>query len=680
MGTLVILLGVVAVIEAVFIICLIYKSLGDKNQMKKVISQADEIKKRRVDIDDLEISDTGTSHGAIGDAINVIKNNLQTFLEATKGNVVVLSDAIDVLSEGSEKNKDGSAQLSASLSEIVNKIQEQQDLVGSCLTLIEENTEQLTEIDSSAKNIGGILNESAESCKTGVVNLENYEDKMKFVSDNLEQSEVILREFSERLSEINSIGSFIVDMSESLQLLALNASIEVARVGEAGKGFAVVTREMSEMSEKTLEGIGSINEILANVSESSERVNQSIHECAKVFAESRREFDEVSASFRTIDRQSGEINEKMRDISSKIDTITDNSRATKEKAMQAFRASEEATSGTEEIASVSELTAETSSKISENVGSLDSMLKGIQNLLKQFTTSVVPVPSVPGKKVKIGVFCILDNDFWYSVRRGIVYARKELEDYNAEVRYVPFTDWEKAKKMPELVDEMIAEGFDGFIFPGFMDGAIDNIRKAHNSGKKVYCFNCDCAQAKDRDACFQPDVFDQGVIAARLLDKALNRSGKVIALVGDETVDVNKQRFAGFMKELSKYPGIKVAETIKIEDNEQDTYNKAVAALQRNPDATGMYITTGTPLAAARAIEDSGRKVSLVVFDHSDEIFKFIKKGIIAAAIGQDPFGQGHDPIVWMYNSIMSGQKIPSEIMKCRVNVVDGGNVNSMLN
>lgn len=679
MGTLVILLGVVAVIEAVFIIFLIYKSLGDKNQMKKVISQADELKKRRVDIDDLEISDTASSHGAIGDAINVIKNNLQTFLEATKGNVVVLSDAIDVLSEGSEKNKDGSQQLSASLSEIVNKIQEQQDLVGSCLTLIEENTEQLTDIDSSAKNIGGILNESAESCKTGVGNLENYENKMKFVSDNLEQSEVILREFSERLSEINSIGSFIVDMSESLQLLALNASIEVARVGEAGKGFAVVTREMSEMSEKTLEGIGSINEILANVSESSERVNQSIHECAKVFAESRREFDEVSASFRTIDRQSGEINEKMRDISSKIDTITDNSRATKEKAMQAFRASEEATSGTEEIASVSELTAETSSKISENVGSLDSMLKGIQNLLKQFTTSVVPVPSVPGKKVKIGVFCILDNDFWYSVRRGIVYARKELEDYNAEVRYVPFTDWEKAKKMPELVDEMIAEGFDGFIFPGFMDGAIDNIRKAHNSGKKVYCFNCDCAQTKDRDACFQPDVFDQGVIAARSLDKALNRSGKVIALVGDETVDVNKQRFAGFMKELSKYPGIKVAETIKIEDSEQDTYNKAVAALQRNPDATGMYITTGTPLAAARAIEDSGRKVSLVVFDHSDEIFKFIKKGIIAAAIGQDPFGQGHDPIVWMYNSIMSGQN-PSEIMKCRVNVVDGGNVNSMLN
>ena len=92
-----------------------------------------------------------------------------------------------------------------------------------------------------------------------------------------------------------------------------------------------------------------------------------------------------------------------------------------------------------------------------------------------------------------------------------------------------------------------------------------------------------------------------------------------------------------------------------------------------------MYITTGHPLAAARAIEESGRKVSLVVFDHSNDIFAYIKKGIIAAAIGQDPFGQGHDPIVWMYNSIVTKKKLPSEIMKCRINVVDKSNVDSMI-
>ena len=92
-----------------------------------------------------------------------------------------------------------------------------------------------------------------------------------------------------------------------------------------------------------------------------------------------------------------------------------------------------------------------------------------------------------------------------------------------------------------------------------------------------------------------------------------------------------------------------------------------------------MYITNGTPLPVARAIEESGRKIKLVMFDHSQKIFEYIKKGIIVAAIGQDPFGQGHDPIIWMYNSIVTGEQLPNEIMKCRSNVVDHNNVDSLI-
>ena len=673
-----IFLGILAVLEAVLIAFLIIRIISEKKQTALVLSHAEEIKRRKIDIEDMELSSSDKAQSDMADAINVIKNNLQTFLEATKGNVVVLSDAIEDLSKGSVQNREGSQQISASLAEIVDKIQEQQDLVGTCLNLIEDNTTQLIEIDRSTKNIGEILDDSAKSCKNGVVSLESYERKMEFVSENLMQSEQILKEFSERISEVNNIGAFIVDMSESLKLLALNASIEVARVGEAGKGFAVVTKEMSEMSEKTLEGIGTINDILENVSVSSAKVNESIQECAKVFEESRKEFDSVSASFRTIDKQSADINDKMRDISGKIDTITNNSRVTKDKAGLAFKASEEATSGTEEIASVSELTAQNSVKISDNVESLDSMLKGIQTLLKQFTTSVQPVNAREGRKIKIGVFCILDNDFWYSVRRGIVYAQKELEDYNVEVRYIPFTDWDKAAEMPAIAEELFNEDFDGFVFPGFMDSAMDVFRKAHKAGKKIYCFNCDCATPSDRDGCFRPDVLDAGITAGKAMDKALGRSGKVIALVGDEGIEVNKLRFAGFKNALAK-SAVKIEDAVRVEDDENDTYTKAVNALKAHPDATGMYITTGHPLAAARAIEESGRKVSLVVFDHSNDIFAYIKKGIIVAAIGQDPFGQGHDPIVWMYNSIVTRKKLPSEIMKCRINVVDKSNVDSMI-
>ena len=71
-------------------------------------------------------------------------------------------------------------------------------------------------------------------------------------------------------------------------------------------------------------------------------------------------------------------------------------------------------------------------------------------------------------------------------------------------------------------------------------------------------------------------------------------------------------------------------------------------------------------------------KVSLVSFDHNQEIFAEIKAGVIAAAIGQDAFGQGHDPIIWLYNNIVAGDQLDNYI-PCRLSVVDRSNVDSLV-
>ena len=671
---------IMIILETLVIGVLLWLLFKANRYTGRFIKKAQLLKERCIDFDDIDVADLNVpTQKVLAEAVNSVKNNMQTFLEATKENVVILSDAIDIINDNADKNRMGSRKIADSLSVVVEKVEEQLETVRSNLALVEDNATKITAIDESAKEIGERLNETVNDCSSGLESIIRCEKNMNSVSEKLAESEQILLDFSSRIHEINEIGAFITEISDSLELLALNASIEAARAGEAGKGFVVVAGEVSKMADKTSESISNINHILESIISSSEAVKEGIQESVEVFAKSSRDFDQVSTSFRSIDKQSAHINDMMKDIYLKIEDITSNSKESRIQADRAFRASEKMAVGTQDIAKVSDDTASASLKMSENIESLDTMLSGIKNLLSQYQTSVVPVKDRPSKKVKIGIYCILDNDFWHAVRRGIIYAKNELEAIGAEVRYIPFENWDMVAALPAEFKKMQDEDFDGYICPGFMTDRGADLNHARALGKKVFVFNCDSPDTGCRDAVFQPDTFDAGITAAKEMGKALENDGRIIILCGNEDILVNKVRKEGFLSQISGMKGMKVLDTVYIEDNEDDTYAKAVEAINRYPDANGIYITTGTPLAAARAIEESGRKISLIVFDHSQEIFKYIRKGIIKAAIGQDPFGQGHDPIIYMYNCIVTGEPLPSTNMKCRVNVVNGDNVNTLI-
>ena len=107
---------------------------------------------------------------------------------------------------------------------------------------------------------------------------------------------------------------------------------------------------------------------------------------------------------------------------------------------------------------------------------------------------------------------------------------------------------------------------------------------------------------------------------------------------------------------------------------------RVAAYKEAHPEADIIFLTNGFPIPVANAIKDCGRsgKTSLVCFDHNQEIFQQIKAGIITAALGQDAFGQGHDPVIWLYNNLVTGEKL-DEFIPCRLSVVDRSNVDSLV-
>jgi len=99
--------------------------------------------------------------------------------------------------------------------------------------------------------------------------------------------------------EIHDVINVINEIAEQTKLLALNATIEAARAGEAGKGFAVVANEVKDLatqtnnatqdiaakieamqssSSDTLEEIGKISAVIAEINEIVSRIASAVEE------------------------------------------------------------------------------------------------------------------------------------------------------------------------------------------------------------------------------------------------------------------------------------------------------------------------------------------------------------------------------------------------------------------
>jgi methyl-accepting chemotaxis protein len=82
-------------------------------------------------------------------------------------------------------------------------------------------------------------------------------------------SETLLRDI---LDQVGGVAGDIDAITRQTRLLALNARIEAARVGEAGRSFAVVASEISGLSGRTAEATNHIAKLILNGDQQSRKV------------------------------------------------------------------------------------------------------------------------------------------------------------------------------------------------------------------------------------------------------------------------------------------------------------------------------------------------------------------------------------------------------------------------
>jgi methyl-accepting chemotaxis protein len=176
-----------------------------------------------------------------------------------------------------------------------------------------------------------------------------------------------------------------------------------------------------------------------------------------------------------------------------------------------------------------------------------------------------------------------------------------------------------------------------------------------------------------------PDGYLQGQICAEQMGRSLGGRGRVVIMSNNlhhAGLEVRRRGFEAMLRE--KYPNVEIADVVECADEGEALRADAAAVLKRHSRLAGIY-ETGPASGLAMAVEDAGMagRITVICHDLTDLVMPYVSKGVISATIGQDPYAQGRDAAIHLFNHLAAGWQPADSRLLTSMDLVTADNFES---
>lgn len=231
------------------------------------------------------------------------------------------------------------------------KVGTRTEAVASRMTQAEQNSRAIMQATGSTSDSVQTVASAAQELSASIDEITNRVQECATIasitSNAAEGTSGTIAELSEQAQKIGNIVRLIHEIASQTNLLALNATIEAATAGVAGKGFAVVAQEVKSLAAQTASATG---EISANVQAIQAATAQAVIEIRQIAEVANRSREITTSISSAIEQQSAAT----REISSSVSRAASGTQIVAQNVSSAVANITEASAATQELLSASQ--------------------------------------------------------------------------------------------------------------------------------------------------------------------------------------------------------------------------------------------------------------------------------------------------------------------------------------
>jgi LacI family transcriptional regulator len=294
-----------------------------------------------------------------------------------------------------------------------------------------------------------------------------------------------------------------------------------------------------------------------------------------------------------------------------------------------------------------------------SIGTVDRALnnkpginKETQRKILQIAESLNYTPNSLGKalvlkkqNIKLGfILEPMDNPYFEGIKRGVEQRIVELEHYGISSYLFVMNSLEEKEQL-QLMDKLYELKVSGIALNAINSPEIrKKIDSFVDQGIKIVTCNTDNISSKR--SCFVGFENElSGRLAAELLAKFTAERGKYIVEIGFKFIQAHMDRLKGFTDKIKEsYPDISLARIMESQEDDHITMKNTLDVLDANPDINGFYLTCFgiNGVVNALKLKKLEKKIKIINHDMMPKTSDYLKEGLIAATICQDPVKHGY--------------------------------------